>query len=61
LDAELQTRLQALGVKPGRVIEVLRRAGVGGPLHVRVGGTEFMLRRQQAAHILVQAQAVVPA
>lgn len=51
--AELRARLAALGLQPGKGVEVVRRAWLGGPLHVRVGTTEIILRRQEAARIQV--------
>ncbi len=52
-------RLRALGVKPGRALSVLRCAAFNGPMHVRVGGTEFFLRKRDAGLISVSAQAQV--
>jgi ferrous iron transport protein A len=60
VDGDLRTRLVALGLMSGKEVQVLRRASFGGPLHVRVGTTEIILRRQDAANILIsspQAQA----
>ena len=37
VEAELHARLSALGLRRGKSIEVVRRALLGGPLHVRVG------------------------
>lgn len=51
--AELHARLAALGLQPGKFIEVIRRAKLGGPLHIRVGTSEIILRRQLAAQITV--------
>jgi ferrous iron transport protein A len=50
LDAseELGLRLVALGLRIGNKVLMLRRALFGGPLHVRVGTTELMLRVQEA-------------
>ncbi|MFA5914649.1 MAG: ferrous iron transport protein A [Burkholderiales bacterium] len=50
LDAgdELYQRLVALGLRIGNSVRLLRRARFGGPLHVRVGTTELMLRRREA-------------
>jgi len=50
LDAgeELVQRLIALGLRVGKSVRLLRRAGFGGPLHVRVGTTELMLRIREA-------------
>jgi ferrous iron transport protein A len=60
IDAELglQQRLYALGFRQGQRIEVLRRAWLSGPLHVRLGTTEVMVRRRDANCIhLVQSPA----
>ncbi|GHD68980.1 hypothetical protein GCM10007350_35000 [Jeongeupia chitinilytica] len=59
--AELAQRLAALGLRPGREVEVVRRGWLGGPLQLKVGGTEFMLRRVEAALIEVVEPAVAPA
>lgn len=58
-DACMVRRLRALGVKPGRALSVLRCAAFNGPMHVRVGGTEFFLRKRDAGLISVSAQAQV--
>lgn len=47
--------LQALGLALGEEIVVLRRALLGGPLHVRTGvGGEFALDRRLSARIHVE-------
>lgn len=51
--SELHARLTALGLRRGQQVQVIRRAGLGGPLHVRVGTTEIILRRREAAHIQI--------
>jgi ferrous iron transport protein A len=53
---QLVTRLLEVGFVPGEVIDV-RAVGPGGvePLAVRVGGTQFALRRHEAEHILVES------
>ncbi|MGD9888019.1 MAG: ferrous iron transport protein A [Halothiobacillaceae bacterium] len=56
-DACLVRRLHALGVHPGRPVNVVRRAAFNGPLHLRVGSTEFFLRRREADAISVQSGA----
>lgn len=48
---DLRLRLAALGLRQGQSVCVLRRASMGGPLHIQVGTTEIMLRRQDAARI----------
>ena len=49
----LRHRLEALGIKPGQSLKVLRRGWWSGPIHLRVGMTELMLRRIDAARIQV--------
>jgi len=46
-------RMAALGLLPGRRVAVLRRAPFGGPLHLRIGPTELMLRRTDARAVLL--------
>ena len=52
-DLGLMRRLKALGLGQGQRIHLLRRAWLAGPLHVRVGMTELMLRRVDANHIRI--------
>lgn len=47
----LHHRLLALGFRHGRQVKMLRRSGWAGPVHVRVGTTEVMLRRRDAQRI----------
>lgn len=54
-DAGLRQRLEALGLRPGQVVQVLRRGWWSGPVHVRVGMTELMLRRRDAARVSLAA------
>ncbi len=49
----LHQRLQALGFRSGKQIELIRKAGFSGPLQVRVGTTDILLRRAEAAKITV--------
>ncbi|MEN9848244.1 MAG: hypothetical protein RL368_984 [Pseudomonadota bacterium] len=55
LDIEegLYRRLLATGVRIGKPIEMLRSIFSHGPLHVRIGMTEIMLRRTEAQNIKV--------
>lgn len=50
-DQELYYRLVALGFRVGQKIEMMRRAIFNGPIHVRVGTTEVMLRKNEAEKI----------
>lgn len=52
---ELMPRLAALGFHVGDWVEVLRRAPFAGPLHVRLGTTDVVMRREDAASIIVDA------
>jgi ferrous iron transport protein A len=49
----LHQRLLALGFRTGRQIELIRIASFGGPLQVRIGTTDILLRRIEAAKIRV--------
>jgi ferrous iron transport protein A len=50
----LHLRLLALGFRSGKQIEMIRKASFSGPLQVRIGTTDVMLRRVEAAKIEVQ-------
>jgi ferrous iron transport protein A len=50
----LHLRLLALGFRTGKRIEMIRKASFSGPLQVRIGTTDVMLRRIEAAKIKVQ-------
>ncbi|TAF03815.1 MAG: ferrous iron transport protein A [Nostocales cyanobacterium] len=49
----LHQRLLAMGFRSGRQIVMLRRGWLSGPLHVRIGTTEVMLRCREAREIEV--------
>lgn len=52
LDADLTAWIHAVGISPGEEVEVLRRAALGGPLHVRTAsGGEFAVAREIAARL----------
>jgi len=44
-------RLAAMGFRVGRRVTVVRRAPLGGPIQVRLGTTDVMLRRAEADYI----------
>jgi Fe2+ transport system protein FeoA len=50
-DEALYHRLAAMGFRIGKRIDLVRRAKFSGPLHVRIGTTDIMLRRVDAQHI----------
>ena len=51
----LHHRLNALGLRVGKQIQVLRQGAFFGPLHVRVGSTDIIIRRSDAACIELRA------
>ncbi len=53
-DRALLHRLAALGFRIGKRVEVIRLGRFSGPLHVRIGATDIMLRRKEAQKIEVQ-------
>jgi len=53
-EESLHLRLLALGFRTGRQIELIRKASFSGPLQVRIGTTDVMLRRIEAAKIEIQ-------
>lgn len=50
----LHKRLLALGFRIGKKIELIRKASFSGPVQVRVGTTDVMLRRSEAAKIRIE-------
>lgn len=54
--------LRAVGLGEGMTVTVLRRAPLGGPLHVRVSdGAELAVARELARHVEVDASRREPA
>ena len=49
----LHQRLLALGFRQGRQVTMLRQSWWSGPVHVRVGTTEVMLRLRDAQKITI--------
>jgi Fe2+ transport system protein FeoA len=52
-DAALRLRLAAMGFRIGQRIRMIRKGVFAGPLHVRLGTTDVILRRSQARQIVV--------
>ena len=60
LEGEAAAWLGAVGLHEGEELVVLRRAALGGPLHVRTGGGgEFAVAREVASKIDVVVVEVV--
>ncbi|MFA6119920.1 MAG: FeoA family protein [Sideroxydans sp.] len=55
-DDALRQRLQALGFRSGKDIEIIRKAIFGGPVQVRIGTTDILLRQTEAALIEVRTE-----
>ena len=54
VDGEVAAWLAAVGLHEGEVLVVLRRAVLGGPIHVRTGsGGEFAIARDLATSIAI--------
>lgn len=53
VDSGFQFRLNALGFRIGKSLKLIRIAPFNGPLHLKLGNTEVMLRQQDAANIEV--------
>jgi len=51
VESELLQRFSALGLRQGNWVRVLRCASLGGPMHLRIGTTELILRRHEARSI----------
>ena len=56
VDFPVRERLAALGLKPGRRVQVMRRRGTGGPIQVRIGHTDLVLRAADAERIAVEVE-----
>lgn len=52
-DESLFHRLSALGFRVGKPLSIMRRANFNGPLHVRLGTTDVVLRNIDATRIQV--------
>ncbi len=51
---ELTARMRALGLLPGRRVKVIRHSPFQGPIQVRAGQTDLIIRRTEAAAIQLQ-------
>jgi len=47
-DEALKARISGLGLRIGQEVAVIRRARMGGPLQIRVGHTDVLMRAEQA-------------
>ncbi|PKO46105.1 MAG: ferrous iron transport protein A [Betaproteobacteria bacterium HGW-Betaproteobacteria-22] len=54
-DEFLFHRLSALGFRVGRPLSIMRQANFGGPIQVRLGTTDVILRASEAQRIHINA------
>jgi len=50
----LRKRLLALGVRPGAVVRVVRRAPLGDPMEIAVGDTLIAIRHAEADKVILE-------
>jgi ferrous iron transport protein A len=50
---DLLARMRALGLLPGHRVKVIRRSPFHGPIQVRAGQTDIIIRRAEAAGIQI--------
>ena len=49
---DVRQRLQAMGLRTGRVTQVIRRTRLG-PMQIRVGSVDLIMRRRDAARVAI--------
>jgi ferrous iron transport protein A len=52
-DEKVSSKLLSMGILPGSVIEVVRKAPFGGTFYVKVNGYNFALRSNELSCILL--------
>lgn len=57
-EESLSHRLSALGFRVGKPLRIIRRANFNGPLHVRLGTTDVILRSAEASRIQISALSI---
>ncbi len=55
-ESELRLRMHALGLLPGRTVQVIRKAPFHGPLEIRSGHTNLLIRLDEARSISLEPQ-----
>ena len=50
---ELGLRIREMGLVPGAAIEIVGRAPLNDPVHIKLYGSDLTLRNNEADHILV--------
>lgn len=57
-DADMLNFLGGLGMYPGTGVEMMSKDPFGGPLHVKVSGTDHAIGSELAAHVYVSLQVI---
>ena len=52
-DDDLAERLMELGCLPGEIVRMIRKAPLGDPLIISIGGTELSLRKAEASTVII--------
>jgi ferrous iron transport protein A len=55
-EGALALRMRAMGLRVGREVMVVRRSRLGGPLQIRVGTTDLIIRPREARLIRLRAR-----
>jgi len=55
-ETALTSRMRAMGLRVGREVMVVRRSRRGGPLQVRVGSTDLIIRPREARLVRLRAR-----
>lgn len=55
-DEYLFHRLSALGFRVGKPLSIIRQANFNGPIHVRLGTTDVIIRGTEAARVRITPQ-----
>jgi ferrous iron transport protein A len=53
---EFRERLRALGIIVGSKVQLIRMASFNGPLHIRIGTTDLIIRKSEAQHIEIEKE-----
>lgn len=51
---ELGIRIREMGIVPGAEVEIVGRAPLNDPVHIKLSGSNLTLRNNEADHILVE-------
>lgn len=58
-EEQLRARMFALGLRTGREVAVIRRARFLGPLQIRIGSTDLVMRRNEARMVHLCADSII--